>query len=380
MTYLDYNATAPVWPEARVAIIAALAAPGNPSSVHGYGRAARRLVNEARASVATLLDAAPDEIVFTSGGTEANNLALHGMTASGAVQRILVSAIEHPSVLEAASATELPVAILPVDRRGVLDLEALQAALERPEGKALVAVMSANNETGVIQPIAEVSARVHAHEGFLHIDAVQSAGRVDLSFRALNADSMSVSAHKLGGPAGVGALALSPRASLKPLLNGGGQELRRRAGTENLAGIVGFGVAAKLAPRIREATPQMLALRGSLERRIKSLAPDAVIFGAAASRLPNTICVAIPGLSAETQIMALDLDGVAVSAGSACSSGKMARSHVLKAMGAGDMARDAIRISLGWHTTEDDISRFLASYGGLIDRARKIPIPVAVGA
>lgn len=375
MTYLDYNAAAPLWPEVQRAMADALAHGGNASSVHALGRAARARLEDAREALAALLGVKPAAIVFTSGGTEGNNLALRGLAAAGTVERLLLSAIEHPSVFGAAAASGLPVELVPVTRAGVVDLDALALALKASSARALVSVMSANNETGVVQPIADVVALAQAHGAFVHVDAVQSLGRAPLDLSTLGADLVTLSAHKIGGPPGVGALVIvSEELALAAQLSGGGQERGRRAGTENLPGIVGFGVAAVLVPRITAAMPRIARLREALEARIKALVPDAIIFGAEAPRLGNTTCFATPGLSAEMQVMALDLEGVAVSAGSACSSGKVARSHVLAAMGAGTAAGEAIRVSLGWHSREEDAEHFLSAYGALLSRTRRLAV------
>ena len=294
--YLDYNATAPIRPEALDAMTAALAVPGNASSVHGPGRRARRLIEEARARVAVLAGVDPSWVTFTSGGTEANNLALRGLPAA----RILVSAGEHDSVLQ-----PVPEAVrIGLTAEGLIDLDALAAALEgAPEGtpeSTLVSVMLANNETGVIQPVAQVAALARAAGAWLHCDAVQAAGKIPLDMTALEADLVTLSAHKLGGPPGVGALLARPDLPLAALQRGGGQERRRRAGTENLAGIVGFGAAAETALEDLPGLERLVQLRDHFEREIKQLAPDLKVFGGAAPRLPNTSCVAVAGLPAET--------------------------------------------------------------------------------
>ena len=365
--YLDYNATAPIRPEALAAMTAALAEPGNASSVHGPGRRARRLIEEARAKVAALAGVEPSWVTFTSGGTEANNLALGGLPAA----RILVSAGEHDSVLQAAAQAQR-IGLTP---DGLVDLDALAAALEgappQAAGGTLVSVMLANNETGVIQPIAQVAALVRAAGAWLHCDAVQAAGKIPLDMLALDADLMTLSAHKLGGPPGVGALLARPELPLAALQRGGGQERRRRAGTENLAGIAGFGAAAETALEDLAEAQRLGELRDHFEHEIKSLAPGLQVFGGAAPRLPNTSCIAVAGLPAETQIMALDLAGVAVSSGAACSSGKVQPSHVLSAMGvAPELAAGAIRVSLGWASTAEDVARLLAAWGDLYRRSR----------
>jgi cysteine desulfurase len=361
-SYLDWNATTPLRPEAAAAITAALARSGNPSSVHRWGRAARAEIERARAAVATLVGARSEQVVFVSGGTEANHLAVLG---SGR-RRILVSAVEHDSVLQAAGNAER----LPVDHDGIVRLEALERRLAEDCGPALISVMLANNETGVIQPATELAAIAHAHGALFHCDAVQAVGKIPVDMAALGADLLTLSAHKLGGPTGVGALVLAGGLDLSPLLRGGGQERGRRAGTENRPGIVGFAAAASAAAEIA-VYDRVRRLRDGLEAEISTLAPDAVLVGAAAPRLPNTMAVALPGFAAETQVIGLDLDGVMVSAGAACSSGKVGPSHVLAAMGtAPDIARSTIRVSLGWSTSEAEIDHFLKSWLALYRRRR----------
>jgi cysteine desulfurase len=365
--YLDYNATAPIRPEVRDAVIAAFDVAGNPSSVHGFGRRARRLVEDARAEVAALAGVMPARVVFTSGGTEANTAALR---ATGRTS-ILVSAIEHDSVLETA-----PDAVrIPVTADGLVDLAALERLLAECREPALVSVMRVNNETGVIQPVADVTRIAHAHGALVHCDAVQAAGRIPLEVDQLGIDLLTLSAHKLGGPHGVGALVVRDGIPIAPVLRGGGQEQRRRAGTENVAGIAGFGAAARLAREGMEAhstlAPSTLAeLRDDLERRLVRAAQEAgkpaVLYGRAAPRVTNTACVSMPGVTSETQIMTMDLAGIAVSAGAACSSGKVKASHVLTAMGVpADQAASAIRVSLGWGTTLNDIDRFVEAWTAL---------------
>jgi len=357
--YLDWNATAPVRPQARAAMLDALDAAGNPSSVHLEGRAARRLVEAARERVAALVGARPVEVAFASGGTEANAMALAGVDAA------LVSAVEHDSVLAAAPQA----ARAPVDTEGVVDLDALERLLatERP---ALVSVMLANNETGVIQPVAKAAALAREHGARVHCDAVQAVGKIAVDFATLGVDLMTVSAHKLGGPKGVGALIVRDGIELVPLIHGGGQEQRRRAGTENVAGIAGFGAAARAAlSELETAGARIVELRKRIEHATTELAPEAVIYGTGAARLPNTTCIGMPGVPAETQVMALDLAGVAVSAGAACSSGKVARSHVLEAMGVdADAAGCAIRVSLGWGSSEADADAFVSAWRDLYER------------
>lgn len=364
--YLDYNATAPLKPAVIEAMTAALAECGNASSVHRFGRLARRVVETAREEVAALVKAAARQVVFTSGGTEANNLALK---AIGAGRRLIISAVEHDSVLAAAPEAEL----LPVDGRGEIDLSALQAMLARDPRPALVAVMLANNETGAIQPVALAARLAHACGALVHCDAVQAAGKIELDLPRLGADTLALSAHKLGGPQGIGALVVADSLTVRPLLAGGGQERGWRAGTENVPAIRGFGIAARLAREDLSALQALAALRDDMEARLLRAAPDAVVFAHEAGRLPNTTCIALPDVSAETQVMALDLAGVAVSAGSACSSGKVRPSHVLRAMGvAPGLANNAIRISLGWRTAPGDIDHLVEAWTALRARAHAL--------
>jgi cysteine desulfurase len=357
--YLDYNASAPMRPEAIEAMSRAFAAPGNPSSVHAAGRAARALVEEARNAVAALIGGPASTVVFTSGGTEANALAIESAVATGS-KRLIVSAIEHDSVLESAKASGAVVELAPVSADGVVDIAWLSERLGRwdpADGRPFVALMHANNETGVIQPVREASEVVHAAEGWLHVDAVQSAGKIVADSRALGADTLVVSAHKLGGPQGVGALTFGPRATLVRRQHGGGQERGRRAGTENVAGVAGFGAAALAALNDRDLDP---APRDAAAARLK--AAGAVVMGEGAPRLANTLCVASAGWGSELQVMQMDLAGIMVSAGSACSSGKVKASHVLAAMGQGELAACAIRVSGGWATTPEDWAAFAAAW------------------
>ena len=359
--YLDYNATAPVRPAAADAVAQALSLTGNPSSVHGPGRAARQLLEEARSEVAQLVGAEPADVVFTSGGTEANSLALAGAGR----QRILVSAGEHDSVLQAAPMAKR----IPLTAQGQVDLKALDEQSAAAEEPALVSVMLANNETGVIQPVEEVVSLAKKHGALVHCDAVQAAGKIGIDFAGLGVDLMSLSAHKIGGPAGIGALVLRPGLELKAQQRGGGQERSRRAGTENLPGAAGFGAAAGAAAAELADFAVLTAERDRMEKGLRELAPGVQIFGAAGPRLPNTSCFAFEGLESALQVMALDLAGVAVSAGAACSSGKVQPSHVLEAMGAPPaLAGTAIRVSLGWASTAGDVDLFLAAWGDLLRR------------
>jgi cysteine desulfurase len=361
--YLDWNATAPVHPEVAAAMAAALTRCGNASSVHRFGREARRALEAARAEVAALVGAAPAAIVFTSGGSEANQLALRGVAG----RRVLVSAIEHDSVRAAAS----DAAVFFVTQWGMVDLDALERALAAEARPALVSLMLANNETGVIQPVAEAARIAHAKGALVHCDAVQAAGKLPVDMTALGVDLLTISAHKLGGPQGVGALAVAGGVDLAAQQTGGGQERGRRAGTANLPGIVGFGAACALARRRPGDDAALAGLRDDAQRRLTAIAPEAPVYGAGAARLANTLCLGMPGVAAATQVMALDLAGVMVSAGSACSSGKVRRSHVLDAMGVpADAAESAIRISLGWSTTEADIDQLVEAWGALYTRTR----------
>lgn len=367
MIYCDFNASAPTRPEVVEAMTRMLAVGGNPSSVHQAGRRARAALEHARAQVAALAGARLSEVVFTSGGTEANNLALAGGGAGFAPAAALVSAVEHDSVLAVARKAER----IPVSPDGVIDLDALDDALKMASEPTIVSVMLANNETGVIQPVAEVARRAHKAGAIVHCDAVQAAGRIPIEFAAMDIDLMTLSAHKVGGPQGVGALIIRDGVAVEPLLRGGGQERRLRAGTENVAGIVGFGVAADHARRDLGDTSRIADLRDSLEAKLRCNAPDLTIHGAATPRLANTSCVGMPGVSSETQVMAFDLDGIAVSAGAACSSGKVTQSHVLRAMGAGEQAAgEAIRISLGASTSDADIEAVSETWRKLYKRTR----------
>ena len=382
--YFDHNASSPLRPQARDAVAGALDLIGNASSVHAEGRAARARIEDAREQVASLCSVDTAQVVFTSGGTESNVLALSpvwlsrlpGYAAEKA--RLFTSAIEHPSAYQGGCFCAEQIARLPVNCDGVIDLEAARACIAGAgDAPFMVSVMSANNETGAIQPIAALGGIVREAGGVLHCDAVQSVGRMPVDLRVLGADLISVSAHKLGGPKGIGALIVM-RDELHnpaPLIHGGGQERGRRAGTENVAAIAGFGAAARAAKRDLEAGEGIGAvqpLRERLESELKRIAPDAWIAAQSAPRLPNTTCVAVPGLHGETLVIAMDLEGIAVSAGSACSSGKVERSHVLDAMGMdNETASGAIRISLGWNSTGAEIDRFLSAWQAIYERRKQ---------
>jgi cysteine desulfurase len=373
--YLDYNATAPVRPEAREAALAGIDTSGNPSSVHAEGRAARRIVEDARSEVARLAGVSARFVTFVSGGAEAANAALNPLFGEGPtaapLERLIVSAGEHACVL---SGHRFPAAeAAPLRSDGRVDLDWLDAACRRP-GRALVALQAANNETGVLQPVAEAAALVHAAGGFLFCDAVQMAGRMDCDIAALGADALMLSAHKIGGLKGAGALIVArPGISLgAPLIRGGGQERGARAGTESVAAVAAFGAAGRACVAEAATEPARLSeLRDRLTSAVLSVAGDAVIFSGAAPRLPNTVCFAVPGVEAATLMIALDLAGIAVSSGSACSSGKVSPSHVLAAMGVRPkLARGAIRLSLGWASTEPDVERFADAFASVMTRMR----------
>ncbi|NUR11598.1 MAG: cysteine desulfurase [Bradyrhizobium sp.] len=364
--YLDWNATTPLRPEARAAMVAAFDLIGNPSSVHAEGREARRLVEAARAALAIAVGALPRNVVFTSAGTEANTLALSpGLRgpSGGPIERLLVSAIEHASVLAGGRFPGPTIGLIRVTRSGVVDLEHLRAQL-KDGPPALVSIMAANNETGALQPVTEIAGIVHEAGGLLHVDAIQALGKIPFDIKAGGADLATFSAHKIGGPKGVGALVVAEGvAGLEPVLRGGGQELNRRAGTENVAGVAGFGAAVKATLQtLPEDAERMATLRRHLENGIRGIA-GATIFSDDVKRLPNTVLFTAPGLKAETAVIGFDLEGVAVSSGSACSSGRVQPSHVLSAMGFDPaVAQGAVRLSLGWSTEPEDINRALEAW------------------
>ena len=372
--YLDYNASAPLIAEARAAMVAALDA-ANPSSVHTEGRASRRLVEDARRDVARLVNARPEHVVFTSGATEAASTLLtpDWQMGRGAIRMsyLYVSAADHPCLLNGGRFAPAQVTRIGVDRNGVADLEALAAALaqhDKSAGLPLVAIHAANNETGVVQPVGRIAEIVKAAGGVLVVDAVQAAGRIPLDMSAPYADYLILSSHKIGGPKGVGAIvAASDLMMPRPLVNGGGQEKGHRAGTENVAGIAGFGAAARAALAGLDDMDAIARRRDEVEAIVRELAPDAEIFGNGAQRLANTTFFAIPGVKAETAQIAFDLAGVALSAGSACSSGKVGPSHVLKAMGHGD-SLGALRVSIGRATGAEEIGAFRVALAGIVAR------------
>lgn len=363
ITYLDYNATTPARPEVVERMSKLLTEPHNASSVHFYGREGKKYLENARQTIAQAVNAWKNEVVFASCGTEANNAVLRGEST----RRVFVSAVEHSSIVKTVPDAER----IPVDANGIVQLDALATLLAQDDKPALVSVMLANNETGAIQPVAEVVKTCRAWGGdvLLHTDAAQALGKIPVDFSMLGVDMMTVSAHKLGGPQGAAALILRNDLPIKPLLTGGGQELGRRAGTENVAAISGFGLAVELAEKDTAQWQQIRGWLDAMEAEILAHAPNALVFGREVARLPGTSCIAMPGVGSETQLMAFDLAGVAISAGSACSSGKIEASHVIKAMGFGqEVAGTAIRISGGWNTTEADIHKATAEWKKLYDR------------
>ncbi|MEJ8476024.1 cysteine desulfurase family protein [Roseibium algae] len=371
--YLDYNAGAPLRPVVRDRMVEVMMAVGNASSVHGDGRRARGRVEEARESVALLCGARSRSVTFVSGGTEANMTALtpqwQDKGAPVYLERLLRGATEHPAVAAGGRFPASMQSVLPVDGNGVIRLDELERLLAE-DGPALVSVMAANNETGVIQPLEDIGRLTKVAGGFFHVDAVQAAGRMPIDMEAWQADALSLSAHKFGGPQGMGAVVAGSTARVPaPLMNGGGQENWRRAGTENVAGICGFGVAAALANDDLKDAGQLAALRDQLEAGVSLICPSMKVFGSDAPRLSNTSCFAVGGIPAETALIAFDLENVSLSSGSACSSGKVSVSHVLSAMGVDEhIARCALRVSLGWNSSEEDIARFLNIWPMIVDR------------
>jgi cysteine desulfurase len=370
--YLDYNATAPPRPEARAAMTHALDAVGNASSVHAEGRAARAKVETARAEVAELVGGEAKLVTFTSGGTEANNTVLTPEWSQAGkphrLERLLVGATEHPSVLAGGGFPAEWGRTIPVDRDGVVDLTALERLLAEERAPALVSVMLANNETGVIQPVREMAAIARAAGALVHTDAIQAVGRIPVDIGDLGVDALTLSAHKIGGPQGVGAIVRRDEdLTFAPLSTGGGQERRLRAGTENVAAIAGFGAAARIAATDLAKAHSWSVLRDDIAEIISASGRSVKVFGKDVARLPQTLCVAVAGVSAETLVIALDLAGAAVSSGAACSSGKVAPSHVLAAMGVEPgLAQAAIRISLGWDSKKSDLDVFSRAWGNVV--------------
>lgn len=368
ITYLDYNATTPVRPQVVSRVSELLAEPHNASSVHFYGREGKKYLENARESIARAVNAFKNEVIFTSCGTEANNMVL----AAQRERRVLISAIEHSSIAKTVPEAER----IPVTAEGLVDVPALEALLEKDTRPVLISVMLANNETGVIQPVAEVVriARASGRDALVHTDAAQALGKIPVDFSGLGVDMMTISAHKLGGSHGAAALVLRNDLPIRPLLTGGGQELGRRAGTENVAAVSGFALAVELAQQDAAQWKLVRQWLDALEDELLAHAEGAVVFGKKVARLPGTTCISMPGVTSETQLMALDLAGIAVSAGSACSSGRIEPSHVIRAMGYDtSVATTAIRISGGWATKEEDIRKVATEWKKLYDRAGKRP-------
>lgn len=361
--YLDYNATAPARPEVITLVCEVMAEGGNPSSVHASGRRARGRLEDARKQVSTLLSCRPQEIIFTSGGTEANNLALKTFIG----RPLIITGGEHDSVL--ATVRDRDVYTLSLNDQGHIDLSELQQVLTDRAAPPLVSIMLANNETGVVQDIRQIADLVHQYGGILHTDAIQACGKIAVNFKELGVDMMSISAHKIGGPQGQGALIVREGLAIQSIQQGGGQELGRRGGTENVAGLAGFGLAAELAGENLSRYAEIAHLRDQMEAAIVAVSPHSRLFGKDADRLPNTSCLSMPGVGSELQVMNFDLAGIAISAGSACSSGKVKASHVLLAMGADEAAAsEAVRVSLGWLTVQSDIDKFIEVWEKLYQR------------
>jgi cysteine desulfurase len=360
--YLDYNATAKIRPEVINALGQSMAQVGNASSVHGAGREARKSVENARRHVASLVGAAPDQVVFTSGGTEADNQVMQMCDPA----RTFVSAIEHPAILDACPGAQR----VPVRTDGVIDLNALETMLADADAPQLVALMLANNETGVLQPVADAAKITHRFGALLHCDAVQAVGKIPVDFAALGADTMAMTGHKFGGPQGIGALIVKSPDTVECLMRGGGQERGLRGGTESVAHIVALGVAAEIALERMDGYAALADIRDRMEARLLQSTPGMQVFGGAAPRLPNTSKLMMPGVTSETQVMSFDLAGIEVSAGSACSAGRIEPPYVLTAMNVPDSeALCALRVSLGWDTSEDDIDRFVAEWAQIFERA-----------
>lgn len=371
--YLDHNAASPLLPEARAAVADVLALTGNPSSVHAHGRALRDVIETARGEVATLAGAMPKQVVFTGSATEAITQAVVAGSRELKADAVVVSAGEHSAVLKAAEASGLPVRAVGLTGDGLIDIDALGVLLEQAETAGemlLVCVHWVNNETGVVQPMGRINALVGASRHLLFVDAVQACGKLPLEFAASAPDMMAISGHKIGGIAGVGTLLVKGHADTVRLIPGGGQEQGRRGGTEPVAAIAAFGAAARAFPQ-RYGSNAVAGLAEAVETGLKALAPDTVIFGAGAERIGNTVNFAVPGLTNAVAMMGLDLAGVSVSSGSACSSGKVGASHVLKAMGVdAALAECALRVSLGWNSTNEDVAAFLEAFETVLARHR----------
>lgn len=363
--YMDYNASAPIKEGVIEAMVATMQRVGNASSVHASGRNARKTIEEARAKVAALVNARPRDIVFTSGGTEANNTVLKGAGAAS----LIVSKIEHDSVLAAAKSADIPVYYLNVDESGLVSLDHLRELLQSAPHPALVSIMLANNEIGTIEPIRDCAKLALEFGAKIHCDAVQGCGKLEMDFESLGVDYLTLSAHKMGGPQGVGAIVLKPTAPLVAMVEGGGQELGRRSGTENVAAIAGFGEAAFEAFQDIADIEKIRHLKERLESGLRKIGNDIIIVADRVERIANTSCIILLGISGETQVMHFDLAGVCLSSGSACSSGKVKVSHVLSALGLGDtLANSSIRVSLGFQSTAEDVDKFLSVYADLYQR------------
>ncbi len=358
--YLDYNATTPLREEAKISMLEVMGPPYNSSSVHFYGRKAKCYLDEARDSVATLVNANSDQIIFTSGGTEANTLMMHSANLP------LISSIEHEAIIQSSHNPTF----LDVNGSGQVQLNQVESKILKIKPDIL-SVMWANNETGVIQPIMEIAEISNNYNVHIHCDAIQAVGKIEIDFKLSGLDSLAISSHKIGGPSGVGALVVSNPLKLNPIIRGGGQERGFRSGTENLPGIVGFGAAARKTLSEVKAFRNMLKKQRQFEKKIKNNLPEIIIMGENVERLPNTTCVYMPYLSSEAQVIALDLEGFAVSAGSACSSGKIKESHVLNAMGADWASKNSIRISSGWQNSENDLEKLAQAYIELYKRSYK---------
>ena len=368
IVYLDYNATAPIKPAVIEEMVRVAEQGGNPSSVHAVGRKAKSVLEQSRQNIAQVINCRSQQITFTSGGTEANNIALKCLD----IDRIIISATEHDSVGQIADTFTGQVEIVPCDGDGIVSQSELGVLLENSTGKTLVSIMLANNETGVIQDIKSLCQIAHEYDALFHTDAIQAFGKVDLDFNNLGVDMMSLSSHKIGGPQGIGALVAKESLNVRPLIAGGGQEVGRRSGTENLVGIAGFSMAAILTTENLGKMDVIKAFRDKIETELSRHCNDVIFYGVTSCRLPNTSTILMPDVSSETQVMAFDLDGICISAGSACSSGKVKPSHVVSAMGATEQqALSTIRVSLGWNSTEEEVDRFIASWKKIYDRKRR---------
>ncbi|MBL4617373.1 MAG: cysteine desulfurase [Robiginitomaculum sp.] len=371
-TYLDYNAMAPMRRSALNAMNNAYEQVGNPSSVHGFGRIAKQALEKARQQVAQAIKSSPDDLVFTSGGTESNNLAIKNAVDVLGVRKILLSPCEHPSNLIAAEQSGADIIYLPMLADGLIDITLFEQVVLQQKEPFMAVVMLANNETGIIQPLRRIADIVHENDGFLHVDAAQAFGKIPVSFGQISADTMTLAAHKVGGPIGVGALVVRCGLSLRGQMLGGGQESGRRGGTSNVPAITGFAVAANEAVSELAEFAALYGKIDTLAEMMRKFSPDLVVFGEDVDCLPNTLCCAATGFSSQTQVMALDLSGFAISAGSACSSGKVKSSHVLKAMNVPDnLAKCAVRISIGRDITDQQLKLFANAWGLAYEQATR---------